>query len=421
MDFCIIDIETTGFSKTYDRIIEVAVLRIDSAGNLLRSYESLVNPNRDVGATHIHGLTASSLSKAPEFNDIAYSIVDILNNSIIVAHNKNFDLGFLNSEFERANINIPELNGICTLQLSKYLFPELPSRKLQVLCQYFDILVENLHQAFSDCEATMHLFLKMYDSYINDFGIEDFQSKILGTNYFSARLESKISKIEFKRSDAKDLIKKDESRMQNLLLRIPDNYDAKDYNISEYLNLLDEILEDRLITEDEYKEIEKFSQDFHIPSSKMIKIHEEYFRRLTRFYLSDKVLSEFELTDLNKVSDLLQIGEDKKELIIELEKAELSLDIANSSVNHNSYLGKSVCFTGQLISKINGQLITRELAHILAMENGLIIKKGVTKELDMLIVADPNTQSGKAKKAKSYGIRIVAETVFWNQLGVIVN
>jgi DNA polymerase-3 subunit epsilon len=248
MDFSIIDIETTGFSKTYDRIIEVAIIRVNSAGEILNSYESLVNPNRDVGAIHIHGLTASSLSKAPDFKVIAQSIIDILNNSTIVAHNKNFDLGFLNSEFKRANIIIPELSGVCTLQLSKHLFPELPSRKLQVLCEYLDILVENSHEAYSDCKATMNLFLKMYESYIEDFGIDDFRSTFLDTNYFNTQLNDNAEKIEFKRSDVIDSIKKDESRMRSLLLRIPDNYKAKDYKISEYLNLIDNILEDRLIS-----------------------------------------------------------------------------------------------------------------------------------------------------------------------------
>ena len=65
-------------------------------------------------------------------------------------------------------------------------------------------------------------------------------------------------------------------------------------------------------------------------------------------------------------------------------------------------------------------LIDREFAHSLAIEKGLIVKKGVSKKLDLLVVADPNSQSSKARKARDYGVKIIAEAVFWRNIGVTI-
>jgi DNA polymerase-3 subunit epsilon len=83
--------------------------------------------------------------------------------------------------------------------------------------------------------------------------------------------------------------------------------------------------------------------------------------------------------------------------------------------------GKSVCFTGELLATLNGQRIDRTKAQMMAVRAGLKILTGVTKKLDILVVADPNTQSGKAKKAREFGIRIIADSVFWKAIGVEVD
>jgi len=86
-----------------------------------------------------------------------------------------------------------------------------------------------------------------------------------------------------------------------------------------------------------------------------------------------------------------------------------------------SLAGKRVCFTGESVCSYQGQPITRELAAELAANAGLEIADSVTKTLDVLVVADPHTQSGKARKAKQYGTRIIHEPVFWQMLGINVD
>jgi DNA polymerase-3 subunit epsilon len=75
-----------------------------------------------------------------------------------------------------------------------------------------------------------------------------------------------------------------------------------------------------------------------------------------------------------------------------------------------------VCFTGELLGRLRGERVTRELAEKLATEAGLEVRTSVTKKLELLVVADPETQSIKARKAREYGVRIMAERVFWAAL-----
>jgi DNA polymerase-3 subunit epsilon len=82
--------------------------------------------------------------------------------------------------------------------------------------------------------------------------------------------------------------------------------------------------------------------------------------------------------------------------------------------------GLTVCFTGELQCSFQGEPITREQAHCFAQQAGLAIATNVSKKLGVLVVADPNSQSGKARKARDYGTRIMAETVFWKCIGVDV-
>jgi len=84
----------------------------------------------------------------------------------------------------------------------------------------------------------------------------------------------------------------------------------------------------------------------------------------------------------------------------------------------NELAGKTVCFTGALQCRIRGTRATREIAHAVAEEAELIVRKGVTTNLDFLVAADPDSLSGKAQKAHRYGVRVIAEPVFWRLVGI---
>jgi DNA polymerase-3 subunit epsilon len=108
-------------------------------------------------------------------------------------------------------------------------------------------------------------------------------------------------------------------------------------------------------------------------------------------------------TDLNVMIETTQVhGSDPEQV---------------STATPTDLSGLSVCFTGQT-SGPTGEPIRRSEASELAESHGLTVQKSVTKKLDLLVVADPDTQSSKARKARSYGTRIVAASVFWQKIGV---
>jgi DNA polymerase III epsilon subunit-like protein len=92
--FAVVDVETTGFSPLNgDRIVEVAVVRLHP--DTTEEYVTLVNPLRDVGPAHVHGLTTEDVAGAPMFQEIVGDLLEVLSGSVMVAHNIRFDRDFL--------------------------------------------------------------------------------------------------------------------------------------------------------------------------------------------------------------------------------------------------------------------------------------------------------------------------------------
>jgi len=107
--FAIIDVETTGLSPKRDRVLELAVVRVDQRGQIVDEWSTRFNPEGPVGATHIHGITDADVAHAPLFRDVAASIVPYICGLPIAAHYARFDLGFLLGELPRAGWDVPVL------------------------------------------------------------------------------------------------------------------------------------------------------------------------------------------------------------------------------------------------------------------------------------------------------------------------
>lgn len=99
--YVVVDVETTRLYNV-DRIVEVAAVTVDSSGAIVDEWGTLVDPQRDVGPTHIHGVTASMVSAAPRFQEVAAALADRLYGAALVAHNLTFDARMLANEFGRA-------------------------------------------------------------------------------------------------------------------------------------------------------------------------------------------------------------------------------------------------------------------------------------------------------------------------------
>lgn len=412
MYYSLLDLETTGFSpRLNDKIVEIGILKIDGNGNFVESFETLINPNRDVGATFIHGITANMLCDAPTFDEIAIDVLRILDGSIIVAHNAQFDLRFLEYELNNAGFDIINLPFLCTLQLARTNLDFLPSKKLECLCDYYDIEYVNKHSAMEDCKATCKIFMEFYNNEkIDTMGFEPFVlSNIQSKNLSIGRtLTRKISK---------DLAKNFKSPFVKLISKLPE-IESENDGEKQYLSILDDVLLDRIVTDQELDSILEIAQEYSITKEILQNLNIKYLKNLIRVYLEDNYISGQEIIDIEKVKKILLLDHINTDKIIYDLRKEHSKKI--NCLGNNKLEGKSVCFTGQLNSKIDKTIISRNKAQEIATCKGLIVKNNVIKNLDYLVLSDVHSQSGKAKKARKYGVSLISENAFWSMLGVQV-
>ncbi|SDG33933.1 DEAD/DEAH box helicase [Pseudonocardia oroxyli] len=165
--FAVVDVETTGFDADgRDRIVEIAIIRLAPDGSLLDSWSTLVDPQRTPGPTRVHGLTAEHLVNAPTFSDVADEVLAHLSGAIVVAHNADFDHRFLRAEVGRAGRMAPHWPILCTRRLA-YQLASATSRRLTDLCRAEGLRHEGAHSALADADATARLlavYLKRADA-----------------------------------------------------------------------------------------------------------------------------------------------------------------------------------------------------------------------------------------------------------------
>lgn len=164
MLYSIVDIETTGGNYKQGKIIEIAIFVYDGE-NIIDSFCSLVNPEMAVPpyVTQLTGISNEMLVGEPTFAQIAKRVIEITTKTVIVAHNIQFDYGFLREELRRCGKKF-QRNRLCTQKLSKRIFSGLGAYGLGKICQYLDIPMERQHRAVEDAKATTFLFEKMLQS-----------------------------------------------------------------------------------------------------------------------------------------------------------------------------------------------------------------------------------------------------------------
>lgn len=161
--YAVVDIETTGTSvNDGDRVIQIGCAFVQS-GRVINRYSTKVNPGRTIpnNITHLTGITNKAVSHAPYFDDIAGSLYAMLQGTVFVAHNVNFDFPFLNAEFSRVGYPTLTISAIDTVTLTQILFPTLTSFRLRDLSAHFKIEHDQPHTADSDADATAILLIDL--------------------------------------------------------------------------------------------------------------------------------------------------------------------------------------------------------------------------------------------------------------------
>ncbi|MCX2949688.1 DEAD/DEAH box helicase [Lentzea sp. NEAU-D7] len=158
LPFAVVDLETTGFApRRRDRIIEIAIVRLAPDGTVLSEWSSVVDPQRGVNASWVHGLTDADVVGAPTFAEIAHEVAAQLDGVVLVAHNLPFERRFLEAELERADLRLTSAAGLCTMEADRWLHGEGRRKLVDCLAAAGVEAGEPAHRALTDARMTAQL------------------------------------------------------------------------------------------------------------------------------------------------------------------------------------------------------------------------------------------------------------------------
>ena len=152
-----LDLETTGATATHDRITEVGLVEVEN-GKFIREWSTLVNPGMSIPPMiqSLTGISNDMVRDAPRFEEIAREVWEAVDGRVMIAHNARFDFGFLKNEFRRLGKNFsPPL--LCTVKLSRKLFPQHARHNLDTLIGRHGIVCDARHRALGDARVLWQL------------------------------------------------------------------------------------------------------------------------------------------------------------------------------------------------------------------------------------------------------------------------
>ena len=159
----IFDFETTGLDMMSDRIIEIGALKIVN-GEITDQFSTLIDPEMPLPAiaTKISGITSDMLVGQPKINEILPQFLKFFAGSLLVAHNAEFDMGFLTRATQRHGIEL-HWPCFCTLKLARGLLPQLESKNLDTLASHYKLTFEARHRSIGDCKVTWGVLKRMLE------------------------------------------------------------------------------------------------------------------------------------------------------------------------------------------------------------------------------------------------------------------
>src|ERR1700690_4499602 len=156
-----VDLETTGGNPAFHRITEIGIVRV-VGGEVVEEWSSLVNPQCEI-PSYIQAFTGISnemVAGAPPFPEIAATVLEKLRGAVFVAHNARFDYSFLRSEFLKCETHF-SAEVLCTVKLSRRLFPEHPRHNLDAVMERHGLTCEARHRALGDAQVLRDLWFKL--------------------------------------------------------------------------------------------------------------------------------------------------------------------------------------------------------------------------------------------------------------------
>jgi DNA polymerase-3 subunit epsilon len=381
-------------------VVEVAVIQLDRDVSPCGEFATLINPGRDIGATHIHRVTARDVVSAPRFGQVAPMLLDLLRGRVIVAHNVQFDLRFLHAEFARIGIGLPELPAMCTMQLAPQYLRGLPARSLAACCLAAGIQLDGAHAATVDARAVAQL-LACYFRAGHQLPAEWAQELADAARTLWPTLPSVITQPVTREIVARNRAQ-DVPFLARLVQQLPRA--GTSTSVEAYLAALDSVLEDRRVTATEAESLRDLALSLGVGGDALIAAHQMYLRALAVSAWADGVISDAEYADLGEVASLM--GLPATAVDTELAAARDVTPQMTIPVNGRAlHVGDAVCITGDTGTP-------RDDLEVRAASAGLRVTSAVSRKTRLVVAADPDSESAKARRARELGVPLIAEPVF---------
>jgi DNA polymerase-3 subunit epsilon len=415
--FAVIDVETTGLSANSHRILEMAIVRTDSGGQVLDEWVCRFDPEGPVGATHIHGIRDADVAGAPRFAHVLPEVSARLAGAAIAGHNVSFDLAFLRTEYARAGWALPHLPAACTLDHSWDHLPNLNRRRLADCCDAVGISLHQAHSALHDARATARLLASYLDP---TFGrpprreLLDLPHQGWAVAWPTAPGGVRPRAASLPNQAQRKIATWAAAPPAPPLVTLLENFrlaDALDEGAPEgslpYLELLAEVLEDGVLTDDERAALVDLASIYDLDGDAVDAAHRGFLLALAHLAVDDGKVSRTEKAELTATAEML--GVPTKLVIATLDAAEaarherLSTGLralpVDWTLGEPLRVGDKVAFTGCEWS-------VRERLEQRAEKLGVRVMNNVSSRTAML-VTDGSFAGGKADEAAGHGTRCV--------------
>jgi DNA polymerase-3 subunit epsilon len=289
--WAVVDVETTGLHPVRDRIVEIAVIRLNPDAEEIDEWSTLVNPgNRPLGG-RIHGLRSADLADAPTFGDIRDDLLARLAGNVIVAHNAPFDVAFLQAETVRAGVAWGPIEGLCTMELLRSLGIS-NSRKLHQCCSELDIWAGREHVAIDDARAVAGIMAYLGPRLWAVDSPEPAPAWPMPSAPAAVKLRTTVADI----APIAELGRH---------FRLPRDLGVSEVAATTYLGLLDQVVEDGRVTEDEVEALALFARACSIDRGAARQLNLAYLEEVSRLARADGVITQDEQEHLTNLVPLL--------------------------------------------------------------------------------------------------------------------
>lgn len=377
----VIDVETTGLYNS-DRVVEVAVVTLDSHGVIQERFETLVNPNRDLGPVWIHQITASMVVDAPTFDEVAHEVAARIDGAVVCAHNLPFDTRMLANEFQRCQIDVDWGRGLDTLAVTR--------SKLGVACMDAGIELTDAHRAVADAEATGRLLV----AHASAISVEPVAARLAPILVRPFRIVTR---------DGSTVVAATAPYLVGLTANL-----SVEADVGPYAEMVAAAISDLKLTATELAELAELAAELGLDGGQVTQAHHDVIMEMIDAAVADSVVTADEYDQLCRAAALLNIDGDL------VNRRTEGLRSTNDTIEVTP--GLTVCFTGAARDG-RGSEIYRETLRRCAIQAGLVPVDSVTASgCRLLVAADPASRSGKAANARKHGVPIASVQGFLDAL-----